>query len=224
MSGSRKIEENEIAALAASVKAPESLHRRVREMVQEAQEGPSAKRRHWKIAAPRIAVAAAGACALAVAAIVAVLPGAGSGSLTVQSAAAVALGRPIMPAPPESPTEHAQLRMAVEGVAFPYWAERYGWRSTGARVDTIAGRSVTTVFYTDSSNQRIGYAIASGRSPSISGGVLRWQRGVPYRVLRQDGAVVVAWPRKGHLCVVSGRGIGAATLLRLAGGTSGTSA
>jgi hypothetical protein len=44
--------------------------------------------------------------------------------------------------------------------------------------------------------------------------IKRW--GVSYRVLSQDGATVVSWQRAGHLCVVSGRGVNARTLLSLA--------
>jgi hypothetical protein len=39
---------------------------------------------------------------------------------------------------------------------------------------------------------------------------------VPYRLLTVHGAAVVTWLRDGHLCVISGRGVSSATLLRLA--------
>jgi hypothetical protein len=35
-------------------------------------------------------------------------------------------------------------------------------------------------------------------------------------VLSQSGATIVTWQRGGHLCVVSGRGVSAHTLLSLA--------
>ncbi len=41
--------------------------------------------------------------------------------------------------------------------------------------------------------------------------------GVSYRLLTENGAAVVAWLRDGHPCVVSGRDVSGATLLRLAG-------
>ena len=129
-----------------------------------------------------------------------------------------------MPAPVEDQAHRAQLAAAVGGVPFPYWTERFGWRSSGTRTDQIAGRSVTTVFYSNAEGQRIGYAIASGRAPAWHGGkvVRRW--GVSYRVLGQEGATVVTWQRSGHLCVVSGRGVSARTLLSLASWGSGESA
>ena len=40
--------------------------------------------------------------------------------------------------------------------------------------------------------------------------------GTPYRLLTVNGTHVVTWLRDGHLCVVSGRGVNGATLLRLA--------
>jgi hypothetical protein len=72
------------------------------------------------------------------------------------------------------------------------------------------------VFYANAEGRRIGYAIASGRAPATRGGSVVWRWGVPYRLLAHDGATVVTWEREGHLCVVSGRGVSAKTLLSLA--------
>jgi hypothetical protein len=107
--------------------------------------------------------------------------------------------------------------VAVDGVAFPYWGDRFGWRASGARVDHIDGRTVTTVFYTDARGRRVGYAIVAGTpAPVASGGRVVWREGTPFRVTRENGAPIVTWVRDGHLCVVSGEGMGGATLLRLA--------
>ena len=46
--------------------------------------------------------------------------------------------------------------------------------------------------------------------------MIAWRGGVSYRLLTENGAAVVTWLRDGHLCVVSGRGVSSATLLRLA--------
>ena len=199
------------------VQAPAALRAQVQAMI------PSRRRRR-AFAAPRLGLAVAVATALAVAAVAIGLSGggghtarrAGSG-LTVQQAAALTLSPATLPAPAESRSRRTQLAVSVDGVAFPYWKERFGWRSSGARRDRLAGRSVTTVFYTDSSGRRIGYAIVSGRAPSTRGGTVMWRTGVPYRLLSNAGANAVAWPRGGRLCVVSGRGIDTRTLLRLAG-------
>ena len=58
-------------------------------------------------------------------------------------------------------------------VPFPYWEDRFGWNSTGSRTDRVDGRSITTVFYTDSHGRRIGYAILAGSpAPQVAGGVI----------------------------------------------------
>jgi hypothetical protein len=40
--------------------------------------------------------------------------------------------------------------------------------------------------------------------------------GVRYRLAREDGAPAITWLREGRLCIISGRGLSAPTLLRLA--------
>ncbi|MGN6372263.1 MAG: hypothetical protein ACTHM1_04645 [Solirubrobacteraceae bacterium] len=224
-----RITEDQIAKLAASVKAPESLHERVQEMVEQADARAPKRRRSaarrrrpaWSPAAwspARLGVAATAAAGLAAVAVGVGVSGGGSSGLTVAKAAALTLRPATMGAPRESAANHTQLDVSVQGVAFPYWRERFGWRSAGERVDRVDGRSVTTVFYADRTGRWIGYAIASGRAPQLTGGTVRWSSlGVPYSVSTQGDATVVAWPRKGHLCVVSGHGVDTATLLRLAG-------
>ncbi|MGA7704565.1 MAG: hypothetical protein WB998_06675, partial [Solirubrobacteraceae bacterium] len=120
------------------------------------------------------------------------------------------------PAPSERANNRGELTASVDGVSFPYWQERFGWRGIGTRSDVVAGRAVTTVFYANSAGQRVGYAIASGRAPTTAGGevVRRW--GVSYRVVEHGGATVVTWQRAGHLCVMAGRGVSARTLVNLA--------
>ena len=54
-------------------------------------------------------------------------------------------------------------------------------------------------------------------APRIGGGVVavaRWSE--PHVVLSADGVAIVTWLRDGHLCMVSGRGVSRATLLKLA--------
>jgi hypothetical protein len=140
----------------------------------------------------------------------------GPSGLNVQRAAALALSQAKGPAPVENEQHRSQLTVAVDGVPYPYWKERFGWRSSGTRSDRIAGRAVTTVFYTDNNGRQVGYAIASGSAPATSGGTIVRRWGVSYRLLSHDGATVVTWQRDGHLCVMAGRGVGARTLLSLA--------
>jgi hypothetical protein len=193
---------------AVEVRAPAPLHRQVEAML-----APARRRRTSR----RIGFAAAATGALAATAAIAVgLSGGGSSGLSVQQAATLTLSPATGAAPVEDRARRAQLAATVGGVPFPYWKERFGWRSSGTRTDRIAGRSVTTVFYSNADGQRIGYAIASGRAPTTHGGMVVRRWGVSYRVLSQDGAAVVTWQRGGHLCVVAGRGVSAQTLLSLA--------
>jgi hypothetical protein len=201
---------------AVDVEAPASLHRQVEAMLDPA------KRRRGRAAGfsmARVGLATACAAVLAVAALATGLIGGNakpSSVLNVQQAAALTLSQATTGAPAENEAHRAQLEASVDGVSFPYWKERFGWRSSGARSDRVGGRAVTTVFYSNAEGRRIGYAIASGRAPTTHEGsvVSRW--GVEYRVLSHDGATVVTWQRAGHLCVVGGRGVSAHTLLGLA--------
>ncbi len=223
MTDPRPTTESEIVDFVRSidVPAPDSLHRQVEELL--AARAPRAARRRGERSrarafgiAPRLAAGGAIAAALVAVAVAIGLSG-GSSTLSVQDASALTL-RPATAAPPgESSVNRAQLAASVEGVAYPYWGGRLGWRATGARTDRIDGRTVKTIFYGGGHGQRIGYAIVAGASPpQMSGGVISRRDGTPYRLLTQKGAPVVTWVREGHLCIVSGRGVSGATLLRLA--------
>lgn len=160
------------------------------------------------------ALAATAAAAAAV--IILALGTGGTRAPTVAQISALTLAPATAPAPMQNRTNASQLTASVQGVAFPYWEERLGWRSTGTRVDRVGGRSVTTVFYENSSHARIGYAILAGAAPSTAGGSVTWRGGVPFRSISSGEVSTVTWRRAGHLCVISGRGVSDATLLRLA--------
>jgi hypothetical protein len=203
--------------------APESLHRRVDAMIAAHSAGARRRRARGERSgarpfglAPRIA--AVGAIAAAVIALALAFGlSKGSKTLSVRDAAALTHRAATQPAPRENSRDRRELAAAVDGVSFPYWGGRLGWRSTGSRSDRIDGRTVKTIFYENSRGQRIGYAIVAGSAPSQgSGGVISRRDGTPYRLLTIGGAPVVTWVRDGHLCVVSGHRVGGATLLRLA--------
>jgi hypothetical protein len=198
----------------SDVRAPDELHQRVQALV-AAHEKPARRPRPSPRGAIAITLTVA---AVAVAVMLAVGLGHGnSGTLSMRQAATPTLRAATMSAPPESDANQAKLAAAVDGVKFPYWDQRFGWRSTGMREDRIDGRTVTTVFYSDSHGRRIGYAIVAGTpAPRVGGGVALWHGGVTYRTLSEHGVAVVTWLRDGHLCIVSGRGVSSATLLRLA--------
>jgi len=242
MSDPRKTRESELIEQirAIDVRAPDSLHDAVDAMIAErtARGGwRRALRRRAQVERPatsrgrgaaralparayglRPRLTALGAIAAAVIAFAIVIGTSGSSpTLSVHDAAALTLNTATSGPPPESASRHPELAASVDGVTFPYWESHFGWRATGKRTDTIDGRQVTTVFYAGSRGRRVGYAIVGGSARTqLSGGVVSRHDGVPYRLLTVNGVPVVAWMREGHLCVVSGRGVGGATLLRLA--------
>ncbi len=207
--------------------APHSLHQAVQLMASaHVSHAPPRRLAVWRPWFPpsRAIGWLAGAGAVALAAIAIVIAGGSGGggapTLSLRAAAAPTLLSATLPAPHESRANHAQLAANVEDVPFPYWGERPGWRSTGERSDRIAARAVTTVFYTDGPGRRVGYAILAGTpAPKLAEGVTAVRGGVSYRLLNIAGAPAVMWLRDGHLCVVSGKGVSSATLLRLASWT-----
>src|ERR1019366_8894798 len=171
MSPRRPDDETELIELIRSidVRAPEALHRRTEALIAEHAAG--ARGPTWT-ARPRMTLRVGGSPAL-VAAVIALPPilgGGGSSRLQVREAAALTLRAATASAPGESPSTRAQLAAAVDGVAFPYWEERFGWRASGSRSDRMGGRSVRTVFYTDRRGRRVGYAIVAGTAPPRVGG------------------------------------------------------
>jgi hypothetical protein len=221
-------EQERIAELVRSfdAPAPQSLHRRIDSLVTDHRDSRHARRYlGQRLSFPVLS----GVGAIAVVAVIVLAIAFGSGGGGGSGAAAPTVGQTVaptlraatLPAPRESLTRHAQLDAAVDGVPFPYWGERFGWHSTGARTDRIDGGAVTTVFYANSGGQHVGYAIFAGAPMPKTGGVVVWRGGVSYRLLDEHGVAVVTWLRDGHLCVVSGRGVSGATLLRLASWSEG---
>jgi hypothetical protein len=79
---------------------------------------------------------------------------------------------------------------------------------------------VHTVFYTNEQGQRVGYAIADGTSLPVGDGRWATHNGVKMWTYDVDGHTAVMWYRDGLTCIVSGRGVDAATLEALAGARS----
>ncbi len=215
--------ESDVAELIRSidVRAPDSLHATIDAMIAErsgrsrrsSRSSPAPARRRF---GPRLA-AVGSILAAVVALVIVVALGSSSSTLSVHDAAALTLRAATGPAPAESAKSDGQLDASVEGVAFPYWSAHFDWRATGQRSDKVDGREITTVFYENPRGRRVGYSIVAGsKPPPVSGGVISRSDGTPYRLLTVGGAAVVAWTREGHLCVISGRGVDGATLLRLA--------
>ena len=204
------------------VRAPGELHDRIQTLVDESSSrrprrtprvraSSSQPRPGWRRFGGMVVLAAA------VVLLVIGLTGGAYKTLDLHQASATTLRPARMAAPAESPLGRAQLAAAVEGVAFPYWEDRFGWRATGARTDRVGGRAVTTVFYANDRAQRIGYAIFAGTpAPHISGASRVVSRaGIRYRLSSKGDLEIVTWLRNGHLCVAAGRGVNGSTLLRL---------
>ena len=198
--------------------APASLRARVDELtsasgVRTARADRASRRPRWRSA---LFLPAATALAIAVAAIVVALGGGGTSGPTVPQTARLALAAARLPAPATDRADPDLLALRIGGLAFPSYTAEPAWHATGARLDTLHGRRVATVFYAVRGKIRVGYAIVSGRPLSVYGGTTKWQGGVHYTVQTVDGARLVTWQRAGHTCVVAARGASASLLLSLA--------
>ena len=199
------------------VAAPASLRAEVNRLTsRRARTRPSLLRR------PTLTLGLIGAAAAVIAVVTLALPG-GPGGPTVVQAATLAGQPATLPAPAKSPAHTDLLAASESGVAYPYWDDAFGWRAVGARTDVLHGRHVTTVFYTRA-GRRIAYSIVAG-SPLT--GVRHWRTvtrsGVRLWVARTAGGTLVTWQRRGHSCVLTGRGVSATSLEALASwhGSSG---
>jgi anti-sigma factor RsiW len=166
---------------------------------------------------PRRLVLAAGFATAAAAALALVLTlPSGVGGPTLAEAATPATEPATDPAPGPDPAEPKLLDAEVEGVVFPSWAAKFGWRTAGSRTDVIEGRPMTTVFY-EKDGRRIGYTIVAGEALDVPADAAESTReGVELSSLQLEGREVVTWLRSGHTCVLSGEGVERDTLLELA--------
>jgi hypothetical protein len=166
----------------------------------------------------RLAYAGGAAAALAavVLALVLALPSGTPGAPPVSEAAALAALGPVQAAPAPDPSMPAvRLHQSVGDVYFPNWTSRFGWHAIGSRTDTLAGRTAVTVFYRGRNNT-IAYTIV--HSPPLAepaAQTLNWD-GTELRTFESNGRLVVTWRRGGNTCVLSGTGVRAAELQKLA--------
>jgi anti-sigma factor RsiW len=187
-------------AAAADTEAPFELRRRTDALAAR----PRRARRRWR---PIALVAGVGAvAAVGVALLVAGgAPGAGD---VLQAAL-----RP--PVAAVTPTRGPLLEEQVEGVRFPDYEEKFGWRATGQRDDEVDGRLVRTVTYRKG-GQRVRYSIVAGDALDEPDGEDLEAEGTRLRRLGDENAVT--WRREGHTCVMDGSpGVSLDTIAELAG-------
>jgi anti-sigma factor RsiW len=152
----------------------------------------------------------------AVLALALVLPGALSGSLSVAEAADLSRQPPTAGAPAGVAGTPQLLQESVDGVPFPDYAAKFGWKAVGARKDHKDGRDATTVYY-EKDGRTIAYTIVSGDAlDHPSGARTQTRSGVEYRTLRSDGRTIVTWERNGRTCVLSATSAPGSELVSLA--------
>lgn len=202
--------------------------RRVVEMVRDAGlnvHAPAGLRARIEAQRPKRSVAArrrisyggalAGALAAVVLALVLALPGGTPGAPSVSQAAAVALRGPALAPPAVDPRSPEKLTTNVGDVYFPNWTGRFGWRPSGQRTDTVNGRPAVTVYY-DWRGRRLAYTIVGAPALKTPAAQVMVRHGEQYRTLTLHGRLIVTWRRDNHTCVLSGNGVDAAELQKLA--------
>jgi anti-sigma factor RsiW len=198
-----------LRAAAASVEAPFELRRQIDALAAHPRgrrrfEALGEQRRRWR---PLAALAGVGAAA-AVALVLVTAGGAPSVGDVLDSA-----GR--APTAAISPGGGPLLPVDVEGVRFPNYEEKFGWRAVGRRTDDIDGRAVTTVFY-ERGRERVSYSIVAGEALSEPDGEDLEAEGTRLRRIGDGNAVT--WRRQGHTCVMDGSSaVGLGIVAELAG-------
>ena len=190
-----------ISAAVADTHAPQSL----REAVERERErsARAARAPFWRRHSQRLAAAAGATAALAA---VAIALNSGTGNPTEPSQAKVQSAArldPTDPAPAQIGGTPPVVDVRVGAHSFPDWTKKFGWKATGRRQDELSGRTVTTVFYTNSKGARLGYAIVHGEPLDDPAPGRRLTRdGKAYNVARTDGHTTVTWIERGHTCVI----------------------
>jgi anti-sigma factor RsiW len=218
------------AHIAASPELSGLLEReqRVVEMTHEANSetrAPAALRARIEAERPRASVRArrrtvyvgglAGALAAVVLALVLILPAGTPGSPSVSQALALATRGPVAAAPVADPRAPEKLNARIEALYFPNWNRSLHWRAIGQRSDRIGGRLAVTVYYS-LRGKRVAYTIVGAPVLNTPSARVRTLNGTEFRTLRLGGRLVVTWRRAGHTCVLSGAGVPASVLQRLA--------
>lgn len=211
-------QETQIVALLAAARARDRAPAALRARIEREHERARTRRpRRLLGVRPAFAVAAVGVLAAVAVMLAIALPGGTPGAPTVAQAAALALRGASGPAPVITHQgTGTRLSASVDEVYFPDWHATIGWTATGSRTDTLAGHRAVTVYYTRESHQ-VAYTIVA-TPPLPEPQAEQMQAGsFTVRVLRSGGRTVVTWRKAGDTCVLSGAGLSAAVLAKLAG-------
>lgn len=177
-------------------------------------EDPALTARAGRRRPPVLSLAVAGAAAAIAWTLAA---GGGQAALTVARAATIAELPATAPVakPPDDQVTLPRLQLA--GLPFPYWEDFFGWRAVGTRTDRLDGHALATVFYRRGTEQ-VAYTIVTGEAlPPVAGGHVAIRAGTMLTISTAAGRRVVTWLRRGHTCVLSGRGVPLHALIALAG-------
>jgi hypothetical protein len=197
-----------LRAASADVRAPQALRTRI-------ERGRPSKQARARRSLT-YGASLAGAMAAVVLALVLLLPGGSPGAPSVSLAAALGSRAASAPAPvADTLNPTVKLSRDIEDVYFPNWSGSFGWRATGQREDTIRGRRAITVYY-EWHDKRLAYTIVAAPALSQPRARVATQNGTVLRTFTLHGRLVVTWRRTSHTCVLSGSGIDAGTLQRLA--------
>jgi hypothetical protein len=131
----------------------------------------------------------------------------GADAPTVEQVAAIRSFDTESPAPART---RALLAVSAEGLSFPNWGPKLGWRATGVRRTELGDRRLTTVTYVKD-GRSVDYTVVSG-APLDEHGALLVRDGLRLRA----SSDLVTWRRRGRTCVLSGDGVPTATLAKLA--------
>jgi anti-sigma factor RsiW len=197
---------------AVTDRAPASLRARI-----EAQRPKPAVRTRRRFGYAGALVGAVAAVALGLALI---LPNGTPGSPSVSDAAALASKGANQPAPVPRPGEPSgTIGDGIQDVYFPDWKGHFHAVAVGQRTDGLGGRPAITVYYRWK-GKLVAYTIVGMPALSQPNANVTRQNNVTLRTLKIDGRTVVTWRRNGHTCVISGPGLAASDLQRLAAWSS----
>lgn len=192
----------------AATPAPAALRERI-----TAGRAPRPARTGWRTG---YVVALGTAVAAAAVALGLTLPGGGPASPSVAQAASLAVRGPAQAAPGPNPRDPAvKLNREIQEIYFPNWSHSFGWHAVGQRVDSLGQRRAVTVYYGRGQAQVAYTIVGAGALPEPSGPVVSLN-GYRLRTWNSGGRTIVTWRRDDHTCILSGTGVPATVLQRLA--------